>query len=453
MNTLFIYMVKVAIYLFAFYLVYSVLLSRDTSYSRNRAFILISLLLALFFPLITLQTPKPWNIQVFGKLLSEVFVTAGNSQSKVAEHGLSFAGLLQIIYSVYIIVALIIVFKLIIDLINLLFLIVRHRNEGSHIIRFHGFNTSGFSAMGYIFINTRLSPEDAGDIIRHEQNHLKQNHFFDIIFIELIKAFQWFNPVVYLFNRSLRAIHEYQADQECLSSGVPIVNYQSLLLNQVFKSRAFNLTNSFSNPSLIRKRMVMMTKKKTATIASLKILIAIPVTAIVFIAISAYREMPDSSIKQMVKKVSNQVSHNEINSYDVLPPPPPPPPVQSKETKDNANVVSENSASEPGVVPFVLVDEMPMFPGGDSGLLKYIGENTHYPEAAKLNNIQGKVIVRFCVTAEGKISLISVIKGVSPELDAEGIRVVKTLPAFQPGKQGGKPVPVWYMVPITFTLQ
>jgi TonB family protein len=447
-------MVKVAIYLFAFYLVYSILLSRDTTYSRNRAFILISLLLALVFPLITLQTLKPWNIQVFGKLLSEVFVTASSDQSKAANHGLSTAGLLQIIYSVYIIVALIIVFKLVIDLINLLFLILRHRNEGSHIIRFHGFNTSGFSAMGYIFINTRLSSEDAGDIIRHEQNHLKQNHFVDIIFIEIVKAFQWFNPVVYLFNRSLRAIHEYQADQECISSGVPIVNYQSLLLNQVFKSRAFNLTNSFSNPSLIRKRMVMMTKKKTATIANLKILIAIPVTAIVFLAITAYRDMPDSSIKNMVTKVSKQVPQSDINTYGELPPPPPPPPpAENKISKDNVKVLNEKSVDDPDEVPFIVVDEMPMFPGGDPELLKYIGENTHYPEVAKVNNIQGKVIIKFCVTAEGKISLISVLKGVSPELDAEGIRVVQSLPAFQPGKQKGKPVPVWYMVPITFTLK
>jgi len=57
------------------------------------------------------------------------------------------------------------------------------------------------------------------------------------------------------------------------------------------------------------------------------------------------------------------------------------------------------------------------------------------------------------VTAKGGVSLVSVIKGVAPELDAEAVRVVKTLPTFNPGKQGGKSVPVWYMVPITFTLK
>jgi len=69
------------------------------------------------------------------------------------------------------------------------------------------------------------------------------------------------------------------------------------------------------------------------------------------------------------------------------------------------------------------------------------------------NNIQGRVITRFCVTAKGNVSLVTVLRGVDPEIDAEAIRVVWTLPAFKPGRQGGKDVPVWYMVPITFSLK
>ena len=96
---------------------------------------------------------------------------------------------------------------------------------------------------------------------------------------------------------------------------------------------------------------------------------------------------------------------------------------------------------------------MPMFPGGDSTLLAYISQNTKYPETAKKNNIQGRVILRFCVTAKGNVDRVSVLRGVDPEIDAEAIRVVNSLPAFKPGKQGGKPVPVWYMVPVTFALK
>jgi TonB family protein len=102
--------------------------------------------------------------------------------------------------------------------------------------------------------------------------------------------------------------------------------------------------------------------------------------------------------------------------------------------------------------PFVVVEEMPMFPGGDAELLAWIGKNTNYPENAKKNGIEGRVIVRFCVTDVGGIDRVSILKGVDTELDNEAVRVVKSLPAFKPGKQGGKPVNVWYMVPITFGL-
>jgi protein TonB len=128
--------------------------------------------------------------------------------------------------------------------------------------------------------------------------------------------------------------------------------------------------------------------------------------------------------------------------------------IQNQEVVEVVEVVKEEVQEEEAEPePFVVVEEMPSFPGGDTELLKYIADHTVYPEVAKENNIQGRVIIRFCVTAKGGVSQVSVLKGVDPELDAEAIRVVNTLPPFRPGKQGGKPVPVWYMVPITFTLK
>jgi protein TonB len=122
----------------------------------------------------------------------------------------------------------------------------------------------------------------------------------------------------------------------------------------------------------------------------------------------------------------------------------------SLQNKENTQLIPENV---PADEPFVVVEEMPMFPGGDIALLSYISDNISYPKKAKQNNIQGRVIVRFCVTAKGGVSQVSVIKGVDPYLDAEAIRVVSSLPVFKPGFQGGKPVPVWYMVPINFALK
>jgi protein TonB len=102
---------------------------------------------------------------------------------------------------------------------------------------------------------------------------------------------------------------------------------------------------------------------------------------------------------------------------------------------------------------FVVVEEMPSFPGGDTEMMTFIYDNIKYPEIAKENNIQGRVILRFCVTYQGKVDQISVLKGVDPALDAEAMRVVALLPAWKPGKQGGKPVNVWYSLPINFQLK
>jgi protein TonB len=194
--------------------------------------------------------------------------------------------------------------------------------------------------------------------------------------------------------------------------------------------------------------------------------------------------------KRAERQVEIKMENLDQPNEQVVPPPPPPPPPQDVvqqakyvppvvvdsvkpeeaaklmtaddaqvEVKDQEvvevvqEVKEEVQEEEAEPEPFVVVEEMPMFPGGDAELLKYIAEHTNYPEVAKENNIQGRVIVRFCVTSKGGVNQVTVLKSVDPELDAEAVRVVNSLPPFKPGKQGGKPVPVWYMVPITFTLK
>jgi TonB family protein len=117
----------------------------------------------------------------------------------------------------------------------------------------------------------------------------------------------------------------------------------------------------------------------------------------------------------------------------LTPPPPPPVPVA-----DSA---------------YVYVDEMPVFTGGDQAILNYIGKNTVYPEDAKKKGIQGKVIVKFVVLKDGTADRFEILKSVDPSLDAEAIRVVKSLPKFEkPAILKGEPVAVYFMVPISFQL-
>jgi TonB family protein len=455
MNTLLIYIIKASIYLGAFYLVYSILLSKDTLYRRNRTFILLSVLAALALPFVTIYTSKPVNISFFGKTLSEVFIT-GNSSGVHGTISSTDWNDISIYLTIY--VAGVIVFgcKLLFDLLELIILIADKKEMGSNIIRFQGLNTSGFSALGYVFINTRLSSEEAEEIIKHEQNHIDHYHFLDIIFIETVKVIQWFNPFIHLFNRSLRAVHEYQADERCLRRGIPVVSYQSLIMNQVFRSKAFTITNSFSNPTLIKKRMIMMTKKRSGMKANLKLLMVLPVIAIVLIAFSSCKGKTNSAKSTTVEvapppppppvpavDISDQkVPVGYVPKQGELAPPPPPPPPVPYEVMNGDTIWHQ-------------VDQMPIFKGGDAALSDFVGKNTHYPEAAVKTNTQGRVFVAFIVDEKGKVGNAHIInKSVSPELDAEALRVVNSLPDFEkPGINKGKPVPVWFVIPINFSLK
>jgi len=234
---------------------------------------------------------------------------------------------------------------------------------------------------------------------------------------------------------------------------------------------------------------LMRKKYKGTVIVAMLIGIIIVGTAVITPYLNA--KALESKTKREERVVEISLENLDQPAETVAPPPPPPPPpseevVQQKYippevvdsikpeemgqlmTMDEAEVVVQDEVVFVEIVeevqeevqeeeaepePFVVVEEMPMFPGGDAELLAYISANTQYPEVAKENNIQGRVIVRFCVTSTGGVSQVSILKGVDPELDAEAKRVVNTLPPFKPGKQGGKPVPVWYMVPITFTLK
>jgi protein TonB len=105
------------------------------------------------------------------------------------------------------------------------------------------------------------------------------------------------------------------------------------------------------------------------------------------------------------------------------------------------------------VEPQVFVQERPEFPGGDQALLQLIAESTSYPQGALENNIQGKVLLKFVVNADGSVGRIEIVKGVDPFLDKEAIRVIGSLPRFRPGKQNGVAVPVWFMIPVSFRLK
>ena len=103
--------------------------------------------------------------------------------------------------------------------------------------------------------------------------------------------------------------------------------------------------------------------------------------------------------------------------------------------------------------PFIVVEEMPNYPGGDDARIKFITDNVVYPVMAKESNIQGTVYVTFVVEADGSITDVKVLRGIGGGCDEEAVRVVKMMPKWNAGKQSGKSVRVQFNLPIKFTLQ
>ena len=156
-----------------------------------------------------------------------------------------------------------------------------------------------------------------------------------------------------------------------------------------------------------------------------------------------------------------------ITRQEVKPPPPPPPPpeiieiVKDDQEIENEIEIDDTESDEDEVIDieedddeefFMVVENMPQFPGGDLGLMKYIQKHVKYPAIAKEYNITGKVYVSFIVDKQGKVTNVKIVRGVDKNLDAEAVRVIKSLPKYKPGKQRGKAVRVMFTVPINFTL-
>ncbi len=168
-----------------------------------------------------------------------------------------------------------------------------------------------------------------------------------------------------------------------------------------------------------------------------------------------------------------------ITRQDEVKPPPPPPPPQTVEIlnivddkaqiNDDLEILDSEASADTKVEVtqivqavekekeeeqiFVVVEEMPEFPGGELALRKYIAQAIKYPTIAQENGIQGKVFVNFVVDRDGSVSNAKIARGVDPSLDKEALRVVNALPKWKPGKQRGKAVRVSYTVPISFQLQ
>ncbi len=297
-----------------------------------------------------------------------------------------------------------------------------HKRDGMNIVE-HGKEVSPFSFFSYCFINpTHIPTDKLNGVILHEREHYHKLHSADILLMEIIGVTQWFNPFYWMIRSALVEVHEYQADSAAIRAQSDPNSYLDSIVSIAFYGVALPIGNNF-NKSLTIKRLAMMNITKKTKGALLRLALALTVALPIVLAISCDTSKPEE--EQPIQKEE----------------------ITIKLTEEDSNKEFDGDI-------FVVVENMPKFDGGDLNKFReYISKQLRYPEIAKENGIQGRVILSFVVEPNGKVSNVRILRGVDPSLDQEAVRVVESSPVWTPGTQHGEAVRVVFNIPIIFALQ
>ena len=432
---LIIYQIKVGLCLIAFYLLWKLLLSRETFHRFNRVALLVVMALALVLPWVklSLETTAPVTQQMV--ILEELLVSPNGAVAQQAAPSWSVTGIATVLYLIGMVLAVVWFLHGQWSLHRLLKQGRRESLPSGATLHIIPGDQTPFSYFRHIVINEQDYRDNPREILTHEQAHIDLRHSWDVLFLGLVTLFQWWNPAAWLLSRELRQVHEYEADEAVLNQGVDVKQYQLLLIRKSVGNQLFSMANNFNYQSL-KKRIRMMTMNKSSRWNRLRALAVVPVIALALLAFANTK-----SVAAVV--TANGQQDRAVQSTMQSP----------VAVGRNAEAQVANESNPQSETIYKSVEQMPMFPGGEVELIKYLSQNIQYPPEAAKNNVQGRVILQFVVDKTGQVGEVKVVRSVSEELDAEAVRVVKTLPKFEPGRQDGKPVAVWYTLPVSFNIR
>jgi hypothetical protein len=283
MEPLVMYLLKANVVISILFLFYLLVLKNDKSFKQNRFYLLFSLVLSLFLPLLPeLNSPhfEPIQRQLStANPLNGLYTTIGNSQmvtkpvntAYVAiNQGFTPPSLMQILAGAYLLVSTVLLMISIIKVLKISILIKNTDKQYINGIYYCAFDgTAPFSFFNYVVINKELyNDSELKQIIVHENVHIRQRHSVDILFAELVHAILWINPLLLYLKRCIKLNHEYIADAEVINSGVDKKDYQLSILHSSLK-QTYQLTNLYSS-SKIKLRIKMMNLKKASNVTAYK---------------------------------------------------------------------------------------------------------------------------------------------------------------------------------------
>ena len=318
METFQLYFLQTSIGIVLFYLLYLLLLKNETYYKANRFFLVVGLILALVLPLFPITYESPIALMRNAEFFSLAdnppvidFGNTGNIQEKDGS-GIHFT---QWILWFYIAGMVFFLNRLLWQTIRISWK-TRHSTieiiDGIKIINQK--TTMPYSFFNVVFIDIQeYSERDLSNIIAHEKVHIRERHWVDLLIIELMTVLFWVNPVVWLYERSIKQNHEYLADQGVLLAGYSPGQYQALLINQLMGVKVLGFAHNL-NFSLNKKRMEMMKKEKSPGVSKMKLLLALPVIALLVFAFAKKEYAMMDTNKKSAISISTNTDQNTIQS-------------------------------------------------------------------------------------------------------------------------------------------
>ncbi|MCS3062322.1 M56 family metallopeptidase [Parabacteroides distasonis] len=491
----FAYLLKVNVAFVLFYAFYRLFFYKDTFFKLRRAILLAFFGLALFYPLLNIQDwvrqqePIADVIYMYSAMLPEATAKA-DAAASVDWYGWLLGSLGFIYWGIVAFLC----GRFLVQLSSILWLAHTGERVVIHETPVYALRKAAgpFSFFRMVFLHPEShSDKETDEILTHECTHVSQWHSIDVILSEMMCMACWFNPFVWLLKREVRHNLEYLADNTVIRSGYDSKSYQYHLLGLAHHQSVTTLYNSF-NVLHLKNRIMMMNKKRSPGIVRTKYLIFIPLVGILMLLSNI------EAVARLTVRLANEatVSNAMVTATGILVDETGQPLIgasvvvkggkertitdkkgafslevpanailrcsyQGRESQEvlaadmtnNTHLSLSSKSREMNEQVFTVVEKMPSFPGGDAELLKYIATNIKYPKESQDNGEQGRVICSFIVGRDGSVNNPEVLRGVTPLLNEEAVRVINTMPRWNPGMQRGKAVAVKYTVPITFRLK
>jgi TonB family protein len=507
MNSLLGYFIEANLYLVCFYLLYQILLVRDKHFRFNRAFLLGGIFLSLVLPALSFHiTPEPSN--AFEGYIILPVITITSVQTESIGFLVKWWHIIGMIYLSGVAFYLLRLFWQMAQILRRLPILnsSREKRDGYTLVTTRG-EIPTCSFFKYLFWDksANLNQEEQKQIFEHELTHIRQLHSVDVLLVEVLRAFFWFNPVIHLLKSRIAEVHEYLADHQ-VTKQIGVEHYSKLLTLQIFNNFDFALSNNFHKSQVVKR--IKMLKSTHSRSIWLNVALLIPVLALLISVLSCDvtedilpqsepidtgLELPEGwilagettlseEVQTKLNSVKDKLSETQFMVVKSTHPDGDEELLRQSITANNWNVSSYDDDSENDIalivksdqeleiepvvaseeiIPvegissteiFTIVEDQPAPYSGMGEFYQYVQANLKYPAQARRMGIEGKVFVQFVVAKDGSLTDVKAVKGIGAGCDAEAVRVISSSPKWKPGIQRNRAVNVRMILPITFKL-